>query len=464
MIARFVLALSLLGSTVVVGCSVDANGNPTRRCVVDADCPSRMCDRGFCIGQNIDGGQPDADSTTDAFVGIDTGPVRCESDTSCGVDDEECDGYEACGGDGFCVVPVPLADGTLCNTDEPTRQLCIAHTCQPTRCGDGFTDPENEEECDDTTDIRNDGCESCRFSCRLDENCDDGNECNGEERCTDHRCVGGDAPPDGTACAETRGTCMAESCVPNSCEADADCNDGNECNGVERCVDTECVPGAPMDCGDGNACTTDTCERGVGCIRTLMDGDGDGYATASCGGPDCDDRNPAVHPGAPEICDGTIDHNCVDGTDDEVDEWFADCDGDGFAVAGAEIGHSCTGAPIMRPAACAAGSWTARAPSDAANRDCNDAVASVFPGQTMYQTTGILGVDPSINFDYNCDTIEERRQTGLGRCSGLIGGCSTTQGWHNVVPDCGVEGQWVNGCSGGLGCSVSTVPRVQECR
>jgi hypothetical protein len=40
-----------------------------------------------------------------------------------------------------------------------------------------------------------------------------------------------------------------------------------------------------------------------------VDLDGDGYPSSQCGGTDCDDTNPAVHPGQAEICNG-IDDNC----------------------------------------------------------------------------------------------------------------------------------------------------------
>ena len=56
------------------------------------------------------------------------------------------------------------------------------------------------------------------------------------------------------------------------------------------------------------------------------DGDGDGFLDAACGFDDCDDQDPAVFPGAEEICDG-IDNDC-----DETTEEFVDLDGDGFAL------------------------------------------------------------------------------------------------------------------------------------
>ena len=72
------------------------------------------------------------------------------------------------------------------------------------------------------------------------------------------------------------------------------------------------------------------------CTRTtdpdILDVDGDGFEARD----DCDDQNPNVYPGAPELCDA-VDNNC----NEEIDEgepigsvtFYADADGDGYGDA-----------------------------------------------------------------------------------------------------------------------------------
>jgi hypothetical protein len=50
-----------------------------------------------------------------------------------------------------------------------------------------------------------------------------------------------------------------------------------------------------------------------GCIDVDLDGYGEGCAK----GPDCNDHDPTVHPGAPEICGDGVDNNCDGETDEE---------------------------------------------------------------------------------------------------------------------------------------------------
>ena len=54
------------------------------------------------------------------------------------------------------------------------------------------------------------------------------------------------------------------------------------------------------------------------------DADGDGFDDIAAGGADCDDTDPTIFPGAPEVADDGIDQDC-DGSD-----LMADADGDGF--------------------------------------------------------------------------------------------------------------------------------------
>lgn len=88
--------------------------------------------------------------------------------------------------------------------------------------------------------------------------------------------------------------------------------DGTDCDDTNPAIN----PGATDICdGIDNNCN--------GQIDEDADLDGDGFT--SCGG-DCDDNNANVHPNMTEVCDG-IDNNC----DGVIDEGF-DLDGDGFTI------------------------------------------------------------------------------------------------------------------------------------
>lgn len=89
-----------------------------------------------------------------------------------------------------------------------------------------------------------------------------------------------------------------------------------------NCVSAEICGNGYDDDGDGLVDCDDADCR--------VDADHDGFAARPCG-DDCDDLNPAVHPGAPEICTNGIDDDCNnDGDCNDVVCRGGDADGDGI--------------------------------------------------------------------------------------------------------------------------------------
>ncbi len=138
--------------------------------------------------------------------------------------------------------------------------------------------------------------------------------------------------------------------------------------------------GADDDC-DGITDEADAVDAGT----YQPDADGDGYGAGAGGvvactapadhvlavagpGVDCDDGDPAVFPGATELCNGT-DDDC-DGTTDESDAadavtWYVDGDADGYGGL-AVAGVACT--PITG--------------ASQTNTDCDDTDGDANPGAT----------------------------------------------------------------------------------
>ena len=82
---------------------------------------------------------------------------------------------------------------------------------------------------------------------------------------------------------------------------------------------------ATVACGDVSSPAADAGDPDTG---TCPDGDGDGYLAAACGGTDCDDSDPAVHPDA--------DESGEDFTIEEIDGNAAE---PALAVAGGGVAH-----------------------------------------------------------------------------------------------------------------------------
>lgn len=181
---------------------------------------------------------------------------------------------------------------------------------------------------------------------------------------------------------------LPEGCLDNDGDGfggrSAQCPDGPDCDDNDRLIN----PTAAEVCGDqeDNDCDGTIDED---CERDCVDGDGDGYGDGpECLGPDCDDNDRSIRPGATDVCDNGVDEDCQDG--DRVCP--ADCideDRDGF---GAEGSTGCETTEV----------------------DCDDSNGAVNP----------TAVEICNGVDDNCDgTIDECPGTGQTCSSGeCIGG------------------------------------------
>jgi hypothetical protein len=131
------------------------------------------------------------------------------------------------------------------------------------------------------------------------------------------------------------------------CDQDGDGHDAYACEG-DDCDDGDATvqPGAQELCNGHD----DDCDGEDRYLRPWYeDGDGDGYGNVEkdvveCyppsgyveAGTDCDDANPDVSPGVPELCDNDIDDDC-----DGVAAVGADDDGDGFVTDECTDGDDC---------------------------------------------------------------------------------------------------------------------------
>ncbi|MDP7112327.1 MAG: MopE-related protein [Myxococcota bacterium] len=253
--------------------------------------------------------------------------------------------------------------------------------------------------------------------------------------------------------------------APEGCDGiDTDC-DGVIADDVDE--DGDGLSPCHGDCDDGDPAihpdATETCNGTDDDCDGLVDdidGDGDGYLSADCGGgDDCDDAAPGIHPGALEICNG-LDDDCdgalaggeadVDGdgamtcegdcddadptvfpgasevcndVDDDCDgtvdppdaddcvDHHADTDGDGFGDSGS---LQCLCAPDPPYTVLTGG-------------DCFDTNSLAWPGATPFHSQH----RGDGSFDYDCDGSEEIETTELGSCGvDVLGLCYLEQeGW-----------------------------------
>lgn len=156
-------------------------------------------------------------------------------------------------------------------------------------CGDGVKAPV--EECDASAPSGSTACPGeciagdpaglgrieqgqpgqCHCSCDTNADCDDGNKCDGIETCQSGICVQGTPPScdDGNVC--TRDCDPVQGCIHQPVEDGRSCSDDDLCTTGDVCENGQCTSGQPRDCTDNNSCTTDTCKPDKGCVRTPLD-------------------------------------------------------------------------------------------------------------------------------------------------------------------------------------------------
>ncbi len=163
--------------------------------------------------------------------------------------------------------------------------------------------------------------------------------------------------------------------------ADAD-GDGSPAG--EDCDDRDPAvhPGATERCNDqDDDCDGDIDEELRTAFHPDLDGDGHGDPDSPswhCAAPsgmvadagDCNDRDPAVHPGAPELCNDQDDDCDGDIDEDAGSLLYADADGDGWGDA-ATTATGCPGA-----------GWAL------VDGDCDDGDAGIHPGMASDRCDG----------------------------------------------------------------------------
>lgn len=202
-------------------------------------------------------------------------------------------------------------------------------------CGNGIV--EADEECDDANEFEGDGCEpDCRFSCRTDTDCDDGDACNGLERCDpfQNRCVASAPLDDGSRCREGEGVCVEGRCQ-EQCALPSDCESSNPCAGSPSCVSGGCVfenelDGSFCPLGEDPSSLEGVCVDGA-CIQSTC---GDGFCGPTESAESC-----------AEDCGECGDGICTSGAGETADSCPSDCPavcGDGLCSHD-EDGESCYG-------------------------------------------------------------------------------------------------------------------------
>ncbi len=182
---------------------------------------------------------------------------------------------------------------------------------------------------------------------------------------------------------------------------DGDCDDG----------DPAFHPGAlEADCSDPNDYN---CDGSVG----YADADNDGYAACE----DCDDVDSTSHPDGVEICDGA-DNDCDGSIDDDAQDaatWYADADGDGHG-----------GSQVSLVQCAAPGGYVS------SSDDCDDLDAASYPGASEVCDAADNDCDGDVDEGVGSTWYADDDADGYGNGSVSATACNAPSGYVGNALDC----------------------------
>ncbi|MBN1774462.1 MAG: DUF4215 domain-containing protein [Deltaproteobacteria bacterium] len=330
-------------------------------CITDGVSAYCSCEPGYHpVGRTCVPNNPD-----NPCLGVD-----CNDAGDCRVQDGlpicDCDPHYQRDDSGMLCLPLPDSDadagtddGADADADDADAEA-DGEDAGP-ECGNGTV--EGTEQCDDGNDVPADGCEvDCTWTCEATADCDDDEPCNGTETCgTDHVCTAGTPEADGTDCTTSDGdpgVCRSELCALISCgngllDPGEECDDANADN-TDACL-ANCTDAS---CGDGfvhagsEECDDADSVSGDGCEATCL---------FSChNAAECADSDPCTADTCAPVADGQACDNTISpGT--PCDDGLACTSGDACDAAGA-----CTSGAIAADACLIGGSCHADGEDDPA--------------------------------------------------------------------------------------------------
>lgn len=255
----------------------DAGG--ARRCAINAE-----CDDGIACTVDV--------------CGVDMRCAYTPVDAVCTGPGERCVVGVGCTAERRCTASAECDDGIVCTVDSCSAGNVCTYTPVDALC----TDPARPR-CDAAMGCVAGGPMRCTSSAQ----CDDGVGCTVDLCTSSGACQ--NMPVDSMCDTAAGEICTRTGCMrPMSCDDDEDCQDGNFCNGRERCVpELGCAPATTMPrCNDGDPCTRDSCNPDRGC-EYVCDPT---MAGCSCGGEiNCTGRF-AIAPAPMDNCaSGMVDYS-----------------------------------------------------------------------------------------------------------------------------------------------------------